>query len=66
MISKFADSPALKKFLILSGYALLGAAAQAGLIPVSVVEFVRDHVIEVVALSVGLGHILPEAGRAQK
>jgi hypothetical protein len=64
-MASFLARPAVKKFLILSVYALLGSAAQAGLVPAYVADFVRDHVLEFTFVALGLGHVLPEGGKGK-
>lgn len=52
-----------KKVYVVLAYALLGALVKAEVISPEVEAFLRDNALEVLFVTLGLGHITPEAGK---
>jgi hypothetical protein len=59
----FLTSPKARKFYILALYALFGAAIQAELVPAAWIDALRDYALPALFGALGLGHVLPEAGK---
>lgn len=64
---QFLSHPFVKKLAIAVAYAAAGAAidvaTDAGYLPPSVKSFLASHSLETILVALGLGHVLPEAGK---
>lgn len=62
MMSKILSPNAIKLYTVIL-YAAVGAAVQSGLLPDAVKHFLSDHAAQAVLVALGLGHVMPEAGK---
>jgi len=59
----FLAHPISQKLAILFLYMVVGAGVQHGYLPPEVKEWLSAHILEALALSLGLGHVMPEAAK---
>jgi hypothetical protein len=60
------SSPVLRKLAILALYGVVGVLVQRGYLPPEVKTWLGEHGLEVLALAMGVGHVLPEAASKPK
>lgn len=63
-VKEILGSRIAKKAYVVAAYALLGALVKAEVISPEVEAFLRDNALEMLFVTLGLGHVIPEAAKA--